>query len=145
MKLRPHHLIDIFKGLGNGRDMSKPHEFGHAQHIIVQKIRKDSETIVEFICENDDICTPCRNLGKDNICIDILKVPLMKKQDYNDALDKRLFNYLKITPGTKMTVMEFMELVLSKMPDIIPIATHPGADEAYTEKGLLNIRAKLES
>lgn len=145
MRLRPHHLIDIFKGIGNGRDLSKPHEFGHAQHIIAQKIQEEPETVVEFICENDDICMPCRNLGKDNICIDILKLPPMKKQDYNDALDKKLFDYLNIRPGTKMAVLEFMELVLSKMPEIIAIATHPGADKTYTEQGLLKIREKLGS
>jgi len=125
--------------------MSKPHEFGHAQHEIVKRILESSETAVEFVCENDDICAPCRNLGKDNICTDILTIPPIPKQDYNDALDKKLFEFLGIKPGAKMSVTEFMELVLSKMPEIIPLATHPGADKKYTENGLRAIREKLDS
>ena len=140
IRLRPHHLIDIFKHSGNGLDLSKPHPYGHAQHIIAEKILNNPDTEIEFICENDDICKPCRHRGADNLCSDVLSrfSPPVSKQQYNDELDKSVFEMLEIVSGERMSARVFLELLLSRISEIVPLATHPGQDAEYTESGLLN-------
>lgn len=146
IRLRPHHLVDIFKHIGNGLDLSKPHSYGHAQHLIADKILKNPDCMVEFVCENDDICKPCIHLMPDNFCDDELSQldPPMSKQTYNDNLDRRLFKMLKISPGYKTTARDFLNTVLTLLPEIVPLATHPGGDEKYTENGLLNVSRILD-
>jgi hypothetical protein len=139
MKLRLHHLIDIFKNLGNGHDLSKPHPYGHSQHLVVQRILDDPKQEIELVCENDDICKNCRHLNKDNSCSDVLSQleQPVSKQKYNDDLDKALFKMLKIKPGHMTTAGEFLQIILAHMPKIVPLVTHPERDEKYTEAGLL--------
>lgn len=138
INLRPHHLIDIFKHMGNGHDLSKPHPYGHAQHLIARKILDNPELEIKFVCENDDLCKPCCHLNDANLCDDVLAqlTPPISKQLYNDELDKSLFKMLGIKPGYKMTAGKFLETILSLMPDIVPLATHPGRNEKYTADGL---------
>jgi hypothetical protein len=64
--------------------------------------------------------------------------PPIPKWIYNEDLDERLFKMLGIDPGDKISAAEFLEKILSHMPEIIPLATHPGEDESYTKNGLLN-------
>ena len=146
IKLRPHHLIDIFKHIGNGRDLSKPHPYGHAQHFIVREILDNPELKVKFVCENDDICKPCRYLNTNNLCCDVLSqlTPPISKQLYNDKLDKSLFKMFRIRPGHKVIVRKFLEIILSQISDIVPLVTHPGQDEKYTLDGLSNAAEVLK-
>jgi len=140
IRLRPHHLIDIFKHSGNGRDLTKPHPYGHAQHLVAEKILNNPDIEIEFVCENDDICKPCKHRGADNLCADVLSLlsPPVSKQQYNDELDKRVFKLLEIVPGQKMSARGFLEILLSRISEISPAATHPRQDEEYTGTGLLN-------
>jgi hypothetical protein len=138
MRLRPHHLADIFKAYGNNRDLFTPHPYGHAQHEIAEKVLNDPDTVVEFVLENDDICKPCRHLNPDNSCSDVLSQcsPVMPKQVYNDGLDLNIFKELDMKPGTCMSAVEFLKLLMTKAPKIFSLLTHPGSEEENTSSGL---------
>jgi hypothetical protein len=62
--------------------------------------------------------------------------PPIPRQIYNEELDACLFKMLGIEPGDLTTTEKFLELLLSRMPNIIPLATHLGEDEEYTESRL---------
>jgi len=138
MKLRPHHIIDIFKHLGNEQNLPQPHPYGHSQYLVVQMILNDPQQEIELICENDDICKNCIHINTDNTCSDVLSQleQPVSKQEYNDNLDKALFKMLGIKPGQMTTVKEFLQITLENMPKIVPYVTHPGQNEKYTENGL---------
>jgi hypothetical protein len=144
MKLRPHHVLDIIRNYGNGVEF-KPHPYGHAVHIVAQKILSDVDQEVELIIGPDEICRPCRHLGQDGMCDDVLHQldPPISKQIYNDELDSRLFPYLGIQPDTVMTIRTFLEIIDEKIPGIEKLCTHPGEDERQCLHGLRRGLLKL--
>lgn len=144
MKLRPHHVLDIIRTFGNDIPF-KPHPYGHALHRVAAEILADVDLEIEFILGADEICEPCKHLTVDGQCEDMLHLlenPL-SKQEYNDDLDKRLFEYLNFEPGTIMSLRAYLELVNSKMPDIVEICTHPNEDKQFRLNGLINGIKKL--
>ena len=139
MKLRPHHLIDIVCHYGHGVAFG-PHPYGHAVHTVAERVIDNPDLEVEFVLAADDICLPCRYLRADGQCADVLHqleepVP---KQAYNDGLDGRLFPFLGIQPGVRMTVRSFLVAVDEHMPGIVEICTHPGEEEQHRLDGLRN-------
>ena len=144
MQLRPHHLLDIIRDHGLGRDF-KPSSYGHAVHVVAPKVLSNVETKVTFIIGADDICRPCKHLLPNGQCDDLVRSvsPPIPKQKYNDDLDRRLFRYLDVKPGTVMTVRQFLGLVDKKLPGIEKICTHPKEDEKQRLKGLTVALHKL--
>ena len=137
MKLRPHHLIDIITKSVHGLEF-EPHPYGHALHTVAVQVLTHLDQEVEFVLAADAICQPCRHLRPDGRCEDVLhqlEEPV-SKQAYNDALDKRLFAYLKIEPGTRMTVGAFLELLNTHTPGVEKICAHPGEKEEERLSGL---------
>ena len=93
---------------------------------------------MEFVLAADEVCYPCRHLRADGRCEDVLgqlETPT-SKQDYNDALDAKLFSYLKVQPGTRMTVREFLTHLNTHTPGVEKLCTHPGESETYRLDGL---------
>ena len=138
MKLRPHHLLDIISAHGHGREF-KPSPYGHAVHLVAAEVLANVETKVKFIVGADDICQPCKHLLPNGQCDDMVRSvsPPISKQKYNDDLDRRLFRYLDVKPGTVMTVREFLTLVGKKLPGIEKLCTHPREDQKQRLKGLI--------
>jgi hypothetical protein len=96
------------------------------------------DLVVEFVLAADEVCYPCRHLRADGWCEDILpqlEAPT-SKQAYNDALDAKLFLFLKMQPGTRMTVREFLEQLDAHTPGIEKICAHPGETGTYRLDGL---------
>ena len=144
MKLRPHHILDIVSGYGYGM-VFKPHPYGHAVHRVAKAIISDTELKVEFIVGADKICQPCKHLTPDGLCDDVLSQldPPLSKQEYNDILDRRLFDYLGFAPRTVMTIRRYLELVNKKAPGIEEICTHPKEDQRQRLDGLIQGLIKL--
>jgi hypothetical protein len=86
----------------------------------------------------DSICQPCRHLHPDGQCDDVLgQLPdAPSKQAYNDALDRRLWAFLKLDQRQAMTVREFCQRVSQNLPGIEKACTHPGEEEQYRLAGL---------
>ena len=137
MKLRPHHLIDIISDYGHGVEFA-PHPYGHALHIVATRVLNDLSMEIEFVLAADDICYPCRHLQPDGICDDVLSqlAEPISKQVYNDGLDSKLFPYLGIEPGARLTLREFLERVSQHFPGVEQLCTHPGEQETDRRQGL---------
>ena len=129
MLLSPHHLIDIIAGIGRS-DEIKAHDYGHAVHLVMQKVLDNSCGRIKLIAAADDICGPCVHLQKNKKCDDLitsLKPPLSKQQ-YNDKLDRRLFKFLNFPEGKIMVLSEFLEIINKNIEETCVICTHPGED-----------------
>jgi len=137
MKLRPHHLIDIITDHGHGVEFT-PHPYGHALHTVAARVLTDMTIEIEFVCAADEICSPCCHLRAGELCDDVLSqlAEPVSKQTYNDELDSRLFPYLGIEPGTRLTVRQFLERLDQHLPGIERICTHPGEKQADRLHGL---------
>ena len=137
MKLRPHHILDILRTYGHGKTFT-PHPYGHALHTVAQTILSDLSREVELIIGADEICLPCRHLQANGICDDVLQQlePPLSKQSYNDALDRRVFTYLGLKPGSVLSAQRFFEIVDEKTPGIETICSHPHERAQYRLSGL---------
>jgi hypothetical protein len=65
------------------------------------------------------------------------------KQAYNDALDRRLWDFLDLGRGTVMTVRGFCAKVAAGPAEIAAVCAHPGEAVADRETGLRKGLAKL--
>ena len=144
MPLRPHHVLDIVCGYGHDQEF-RPHEYGHAVHTVAQSIIADIDQRVEFVVGADQICKPCKHLGADGQCHDVLHQlnPPIPKQEYNDSLDNQLFEFLGLTGRNVMTMREYLEIVSHRVPGIEQICTHPGEDPGSRLVGLQQGLSKL--
>ena len=114
LKLRPHHILDIIRDIGNGSDI-RPHEYGHLLHAVTESLIYDIDQECQLVVENDDICGPCIHLDENNQCDDILDQTDEKllKQEYNDKLDRKILSYLEISPMSVINISEFLKMVLT--------------------------------
>jgi hypothetical protein len=137
MQLRPHHILDIITGDGNGI-VYEPHPYGHAQHIVAPKLLSNLDLKIKLILGADDICEGCEHLLPDGKCKDVLAQlnPSPLKQAYNDVLDCRLFDAFAIEVNSIMTTREYLTIVNKQVPGIERICTHPKEDQAERLKGL---------
>lgn len=128
MRARPHHLIDIISQIGAGAEFA-PHAYGHAVHIVAQRVLEDPDLTVAFVVGADDICEPCVHLV-DGWCDDVLSQldPPVSKQDYNDDLDRRLLEFLGIAEGEAMTFRDYLTRIRENFDGIEEICSHPGED-----------------
>jgi hypothetical protein len=137
MKLRPHHLLDIITGLGNGATYTA-HPFGHSQHLVVARLLADPMQSITFVLGADDICAGCRHLQADLSCDDVLAQldPSPRKQAYNDALDGRLFPLLNLTPSDSLPLPAYLARVQALLPGLETVCSHPGEEQAKRLAGL---------
>jgi hypothetical protein len=144
MQLRPHHILDIITGHGNGIKY-QPHPYGHSQHIVAPRLLSDLDLKIQLVLSADDICQGCEHLLPDGKCKDVLAqlTPSPSKQAYNDVLDCRLFDEFAIEPDTVMSTRQYLQTVNRKVPGIERICTHPKEDRKERLKGLTNGLIKL--
>ena len=137
LQLRPHHLIDIVRNIGQDRPLV-PHPYGHAQHIITQAILDGNEREFMLVVRADDLCKPCHHLTPEGICNDVLSQleVTVWKQEYNDALDHRLFEFFGLQEGSIISLSDFLMLVESRFEAILPLCLHPKEDPASRREGL---------
>jgi hypothetical protein len=144
LQLRPHHIIDIITGHGQGIEYQS-HPYGHAQHIVAPKLLSNLDLKIKLVLAADDICKGCEHLLPDGKCKDVLAqlTPSPPKQAYNDVLDARLFDLFKITPDTVLTFRKYLVVVNENVPGIERICTHPKEDQEERLLGLTNGLKKL--
>jgi hypothetical protein len=147
LRLRPHHLIDIIRNIGQERPVV-PHPYGHAQHIVTRAILDGTEHEVMLTVGADDLCQPCIHLTAEGLCNDILAQLEygFLKQQYNDELDSRVLEYLGLEENSVVHMNDFLNLVESKISGLVSICTHPKEDEISRreglEKGLMILKAR---
>lgn len=118
--IKPHHLIDIIKLYGAGVEHFVPDElYQHDFYKVANLMIENLDTELQFTIYGDDICRPC-NRFKDSRCSDPLDHirGYHSKDTYNQALDSRLIDQLKLDQYAVYTAREFIE-ILSSDRDII--------------------------
>ena len=139
LHIRPHHLIDIIRNIGQGRPVV-PHPYRHAQHTITQAILAGTEREIRFVIGADDLCKPCIHLTADGMCEDIL--PQLEyrvlKQQYNDDLDHRVLEYLGLMENSVVNLTAFLDRIEKNLTGLVTICTHPKEDEGSRRFGLEN-------
>ncbi|MBN1894594.1 DUF1284 domain-containing protein [bacterium] len=138
MQLRPHHILDIVSGCGQGKTF-QPHAYGHSLHLVAQRLLFDLDMEIRLALGADAVCEGCKHLDPDGRCRDVLAQlhPSPSKQAYNDVLDCRLLDLLEIEPDSVMTVRQFLEKVNEKVPGIESICTHPKENREERLEGLV--------
>jgi len=137
LRLRPHHILDIVRNIGNGREI-KPHEYGHLLHAVTRELMEDIDRECTLVVGNDDICGPFIHLGKDGRCDDLLRQlsEPVSKQAYNDELDGRILGYLGIEAGTTMRVSDYLRRACADLDGIAEICAHPQEGREQRKRGL---------
>jgi len=111
IRIKPHHFIDILTALGAGKLRSDPHPYGHALHLVSEKVVGHLDTMLELVLGADEICDPCiHNL--DGICDDVIDISYRPeapsgKQDWNLRLDRRWCKALATEEGDLISVRAF--------------------------------------
>jgi hypothetical protein len=141
LRLRPHHILDIVTGHGAGQHI-EPHPYGHSLHIVAETILADLHLETELVVTADAVCHGCRHLQRDGHCDDVLSQldPAPSKHAYNEVIDCRLLDDLRIKPGAVMTLHEYLVLVNRRVPGLERICTHPKENECQR---LANLTAGL--
>jgi hypothetical protein len=137
LELRPHHLLDIVSDYGHGI-RHQPSAYGHALHRVANEVLGRLDQEITFVIAADAICQPCRHLNSDGQCDDVLDqlVEPVSKQRYNDELDGRLWSYLGLDKGNRMTVQQFLMRVHQHLPGIETLCAHPGEEQEHRRVGL---------
>ena len=138
LKIKPHHLLDIIRDFGSGRE-HQPHPYGHDVHRLAGIIRENPQTEFEFTAEADSICAPCKNLINTH-CIDKTEITGKEttKESWNRLLDGRIFKRLEIQEGTIMTAIEFCRLAQKKLGNLYSLyAEVEKSQTAVREKNLM--------
>jgi len=127
MTARPHHLLDIVTSFGAGSEF-RPSAYGHAVHTCAEIVLNDLDTPIELVVGADFICAPCKHLGPDGRCDDMLSQldPPISKQDYNDALDRRLLEHFGLDEGAQMSFGEYLGVVRRCFAGLPELCAHPG-------------------
>jgi hypothetical protein len=137
LQLRPHHLIDIIRNIGHNGPIT-PHPYGHAQHLVTRKILDGSENLIKLVVGADALCMPCIHLQNDGFCDDVitqLDIPV-RKQTYNDELDRRLLTFFDLREGTLISLPDFVFLIRNRFDELVPVCLHPKEDPGYRREGL---------
>ena len=143
-ELRPHHVLDIITGYGNGIEYL-PHGYGHSQHVVAPKLLENLDLKIKLVLGADEICKGCTHLLPNGKCKDVLSQlnPSPSKQAYNDVLDCRVLDYLSLEINSVMTTREYLKIVNEKVPGIEVICTHPKENQENRLTGLINGLIKL--
>ena len=54
IRIKPHHFVDIITSFGAG-EISVPHPYGHAVHIVAARILHNQDILLEIEFGADDI------------------------------------------------------------------------------------------
>ena len=123
--IKPHHFVDIITSFGAGQRTFQAHPYGHAVHIVSEKILNDREIGLKMELGMDDICKPCRH-NINGVCDDKIdtsyrpSAPSLKR-DWNLLIDQRWCRRLGIEQGSEFTARQLCELIRDKKGDITDI------------------------
>ena len=132
ISIKPHHFVDIITSFGAGNRIFKPHPYGHAVHVVSDKIDNNREVYLKIELGIDDICRPCVHnvAGFCDDTIDTSYRPLApsSKNEWNLLIDQRWCKRLGINQGDELKAHELCELIRNKMGDITDIYQEVPAD-----------------
>lgn len=130
--IKPHHFVDIICDLGSGELSFEPSPYGHAVHVVAQKLVEQRDTLLVIELGADAICEPCVH-NIDGICDDTIDTSYRpaapaSKREYNLLLDQRWFERLGIAGGDRLSARRLCERVRDRAGDITSIYREERAD-----------------
>ena len=125
IRIKPHHFIDIVRDFGQGRTAFAPHPYGHAVHVVAERVLREPEVMLEMELGADDICAPCVH-NIDGLCDDTIDTTFRpaaptSKREYNLLIDRRWCARLGLAQGDTLTARAFCERLRDRMGDIMDI------------------------
>jgi len=123
--IKPHHFVDIIASFGIGERIFQPHPFGHAAHIISERILRNHDVLLEIELGADAICKPCAyNInGSCDDTIDTSYRPAAppSKREWNLLIDRRWCERIKVKQGDRLSARELAERIRDYMGVITDI------------------------
>ena len=141
IRIRPHHLLDIFRDYGNEIERDA-HPYGASLKEVTDVVLSNIDKKVRLVSRVDSICITCSKL-KDNICFAKINDDLLMR-DYNDNLDDKLFNVMKLSPESEITVRAFLEIVNRNLSSIIAQFSSPSNKLKVRRAGTVAALKKLK-
>jgi hypothetical protein len=122
---KPHHFVDIITSFGAGEITFKPHPYGHAQHLVAQRVLRERDILLQIELGVDDICAPCKH-NRDGACDDTIDTSFRpeapaSKREWNLIIDRRWCDRLQLQPGDRLTARELCERLRDNTRDITDI------------------------
>ena len=135
IKIKPHHFLDIIKLYGKGIEKFIPDEkYNHNFYSVANEIINNHKVLIGITLGEDDICSPCKYIGKDGICIDKIEHinGVNSKDEWNKILDNRIIGYTKILENNKFSAFKYCEILYSIKEQIFDIwKEEPDAAKNY--------------
>ena len=123
--IKPHHFVDIITSFSDGQRIFQPHPYGHAVHIISERILQNHDVLLEMELGTDDICKPCiHNINgscDDTINTSFRPTAPSSKREWNLLIDRRWCERIKIKQGDRLSARELAERIRDYMGDITDI------------------------
>ena len=133
IRLRPHHLLDIVRDYGNGIEKKKTHSWGASVAEVTEKVLSNIDQVIILVSQVDSICETCSKL-ENQICEARINENLLMRE-YNDDLDSRLFDRMKLEEGQRISIRDFLLLVKKDLNNIVDLFTSPNNNPAIRLEG----------
>ncbi len=146
LRLRPLHFVDIICDYGAGTEKFEPHSFGHALHLVADRILNDKDSLLEITLEADDVCRPCVH-NVQGVCDNVIDrsfrptAPLLMR-DWDLLINRRWCERLRLAEGDRLTAREFCQRLRGRAGDITGI--FPEIIDGRIAVKAKNLRAGIE-
>lgn len=114
LKIRPHHFMDMIKLYGKGIDVFVPDtDYNHDFFSVANKIVLNHDELVTITLKADTICTPCKYIGEDGACLDVIgHIPgITSKNAWNDVIDNRICTFSEVKEDTTLTAESYCKIL----------------------------------
>ena len=115
IRTKPHHFLDIVRDFGVGVEF-RPSPYGHAVHLVAEKVLADRQVMLELVLGIDRFCEPCKN-HVDGHCIDTTATTgeVTSKEQWNLTIDTRLLERLGLEEGARIRADDFCRLTRERL------------------------------
>ncbi len=115
IRIKPHHFLDIVRDFGAGVEF-EPSPYGHALHLVAEKVLAHRQTMLRLVLGIDDICEPCKH-HIDGHCVDTTTTTgeVTSKEQWNLTIDTRLLQRLGLEEGARIRADHFCRLTRERL------------------------------
>jgi hypothetical protein len=109
---------------GKGIEIFVPDKaYDHDFYSVANEIINDHQVQIKLTIEEDDICRPCKYIGKDGICKDNINHidGVSSKDEWNKIIDKRIISYSRSIGNDIYSAYEYCEKLYSIREHIFDI------------------------
>ena len=147
IRIKPHHFVDIITAFGRGQTSFAPHPYGHAVHLVAERLRDAPNVLLEMELGADAICEPCVH-NVDGLCDDTIDTSFrpaapQSKREHNLLIDERWCRRLGLCQGDRLTARELCERLRGGSDDLVEIYRENQPE--HTAMREANLKAGIET